>query len=199
MVASSWMALAISRPRIFVNGHGKPTPRPFDVVLSRRCNPGDTGFVSPGYVEFALGQNLVLLRSDGQRVLQPFLRWLVRGPEWWHQVDKYINVGAVFDSLKCADIPGFRLPIPTASQPARHRRNPRRPRRQDRAEPSDERDVGGYGAGAVSVLVRRLRPCTCQDGRPRHGAAERHRRPVPRSGWRGRSWEKRPRGGLSGL
>ena len=25
---------------------------------------------------------------------------------------KYINVGAVFDSLKCADIPKFRLPIP---------------------------------------------------------------------------------------
>jgi len=30
----------------------------------------------------------------------------------WEQVGKFINVGAVFDSLKCADIPKFRLSIP---------------------------------------------------------------------------------------
>ncbi len=86
-------------------------PESFDVVLSRRCNPGETGFVPPG-LEFALGQNLVLLRSNGQRVFKPFLRWICRGPQWWEQVAKYINVGAVFDSLKCADIPEFELPIP---------------------------------------------------------------------------------------
>ena len=89
----------------------KANPGSFDVVLSRRCNPGETGFVSEG-LKFALGQNLVLLRSDGTKVLKPFLRWLVRGPRWWEQVGKYINVGAVFDSLKCADIPDFCLPIP---------------------------------------------------------------------------------------
>ena len=91
-------------------------PQPFDIVLSRRCNPGETGFVSPGFVEFALGQNLVLLRSDGKKVFKPFLRWLVRSPRWWAEVSKFINVGAVFDSLKCADIPGFQLPIPTRSE-----------------------------------------------------------------------------------
>ena len=90
----------------------RASPQPFDIVLSRRCNPGDTGFVSPDFVEFALGQNLVLLRSNGEEVLKPFLRWLVRSPQWWTQVSKYINVGAVFDSLKCVDIPGFRLPVP---------------------------------------------------------------------------------------
>src|SRR5262249_8306552 len=31
---------------------------------------------------------------------------------WWEQIGTFINVGAVFDSLKCADIPNFRLPIP---------------------------------------------------------------------------------------
>ncbi len=86
-------------------------PESFDIVLSRRCNPGETGFVSPG-LDFALGQNLVLLRSDGTRVHKPFLRWLVRGPQWWEQVAKYVNVGAVFDSLRCADIPGFQLHVP---------------------------------------------------------------------------------------
>ena len=89
----------------------KADPKSFDIVLSRRCNPGETGFVSEG-LKFALGQNLVLLRSDGTKVFKPFLRWLVRGPRWWDQVGVYINVGAVFDSLKCGDIPGFRLPIP---------------------------------------------------------------------------------------
>lgn len=34
----------------------------WDVVVSRRCNPGETAFVPPGF-EFALGQNLVILRA----------------------------------------------------------------------------------------------------------------------------------------
>ncbi len=59
-----------------------------------------------------MGQNLVLLRASGRVVYPPFLRWLVRSPDWWGQVGRFINVGAVFDSLKCADIPKFELPIP---------------------------------------------------------------------------------------
>jgi type I restriction enzyme, S subunit len=89
----------------------KAKPEPFDVVLSRRCNPGETAFVRPG-MTFALGQNLVLLRADGTSVNRPFLRWLVRTPEWWNEVERYRNVGAVFDSLRCADVPNFRLSIP---------------------------------------------------------------------------------------
>jgi type I restriction enzyme S subunit len=89
----------------------KANPASHDVVLSRRCNPGETAFVAPGS-EFALGQNLVLLRADGAKVFPPFLRWLVRGPEWWEQIAKFLNVGAIFDSLKCADVPNFTLRIP---------------------------------------------------------------------------------------
>jgi hypothetical protein len=37
----------------------KAKPSAYDVVLSRRCNPGETAFVPPD-VEFALGQNLVV-------------------------------------------------------------------------------------------------------------------------------------------
>jgi type I restriction enzyme S subunit len=89
----------------------KAKPSAYDVVLSRRCNPGETAFVPPN-VEFALGQNLVLLRADGTKIYPPFLRWLVRGPEWWDQIKTFINVGAVFESLRCADIPNFSLCIP---------------------------------------------------------------------------------------
>jgi type I restriction enzyme S subunit len=66
----------------------------------------------PDGLECALGQNLVLLRADGSKLFPPFLRWLVRGSDWWEQIGKFLNVGAVFDSLKCADIPNFRLPVP---------------------------------------------------------------------------------------
>jgi len=95
----------------FVEWTRKARPQAFDVVLSRRCNPGETAYVPSG-AEFALGQNLVLLRAEGSKVYPPFLRWLVRGPEWWKQIGKFINVGAVFDSLKCADVPNFELTIP---------------------------------------------------------------------------------------
>lgn len=98
-------------PGDFVQWTRKANPKADDVVLSRRCNPGETAFVASD-MRFALGQNLVLLRADGTKIYPPFLRWLARGPDWWEQIARFINVGAVFDSLKCADIPSFRLRIP---------------------------------------------------------------------------------------
>jgi type I restriction enzyme S subunit len=99
----------------FVEWTRKARPQHHDVVLSRRCNPGETACVPAG-LECALGQNLVLLRSDGTQVFPPFLRWLVRGPHWWEQIGTFINVGAVFDSLKCADIPNFKMPLPPLAE-----------------------------------------------------------------------------------
>ncbi len=96
----------------FADWTRKAKAQPWDVIVSRRCNPGEAAFVPPD-LDCALGQNLVLLRADGEKVLPAFLRWLVRSSAWWDQVRAFINVGAVFDSLKCADIPDFRLPIPS--------------------------------------------------------------------------------------
>jgi type I restriction enzyme, S subunit len=95
----------------FVEWTRKCKPRRFDVILSRRCNPGESAYV-PADLECALGQNLVLLRADGSKIYPPFLRWLLRGPHWWEQVGTFINVGAIFDSLKCADIPNFKVTLP---------------------------------------------------------------------------------------
>lgn len=95
----------------FVEWTKKARPQIHDVVLSRRTNPGVTATFG-AEVDFALGQNLVLLRADGTRVNPDFLRWLVVSPDWWAEIEKYNNVGAVFDSLKCADVPKFCLPIP---------------------------------------------------------------------------------------
>lgn len=105
-------------PEDFIEWTRKARPQADDVVLSRRCNPGVTAFVPPD-VQFALGQNLVLLRADPQKMHPPFLRWLVRSAHWWEQVERFRNVGAVFDSLKCADVPNFRLPIPPVDQQRR--------------------------------------------------------------------------------
>lgn len=86
-----------------------------DVILSRRTNPGVTAVDDTG-TDFALGQNLVLLRADGSRVRPDFLRWLVHTPQWWEQIDKYLNVGAVFSSLKCRDVPKFELTVPPIAE-----------------------------------------------------------------------------------
>ena len=99
----------------FVEWTRKAKPKQHDVILSRRCNPGETAYVPEG-VQCALGQNLVLLRADGSRMYPPFLRWFVRSPNWWEQVGKFINVGAVFESLRCADVPNFRMPLPSLSE-----------------------------------------------------------------------------------
>jgi len=104
-------ARLISREH-YIEWTRKAKPVANDIILSRRCNPGETAFVPPN-LEIALGQNLVLLRSDGTKIYPPFLRWLVQGPEWWEQINRYLNVGAIFDSLKCADIPNFVLSLPS--------------------------------------------------------------------------------------
>jgi type I restriction enzyme S subunit len=89
----------------------KLAPQANDVIVVRRCNSGESAHVPAG-LKCAIGQNLVVLRANGERVLPQYLRWLVRGEEWWAEVGKYINVGAVFDSLRCRDIPCFELPVP---------------------------------------------------------------------------------------
>jgi type I restriction enzyme S subunit len=89
----------------------KLKPQEHDVIVVRRCNSGDSAVV-PANLECAIGQNLVVLRADGKQVLPEFLRWLTRGPDWWGQVNTFINVGAVFDSLKCREIPNFEVCIP---------------------------------------------------------------------------------------
>ena len=66
-------------PEHFKDWTRKAKPQHYDVVLSRRCNPGETAHVPEG-LDCALGQNLVLLRADGTKLFPPFLRWLVRGP-----------------------------------------------------------------------------------------------------------------------
>lgn len=77
-------------PEHFADWTRKAKPQQHDVILSRRCSPGETAYVPAGF-EGALGQNLVLLRADGTQVFPPFLRWLVRGPDWWNQVGAFIN------------------------------------------------------------------------------------------------------------
>ena len=98
-------------PADYVEWTKKLKPRAHDVIVVRRCNSGDSALVPPG-LECAIGQNLVVLRSNGAAIEPRFLRWLVRGPDWWGQVAKFINVGAVFDSLRCRDIPNFELTVP---------------------------------------------------------------------------------------
>ena len=89
----------------------KLRPKEHDVIVVRRCSSGDSAVVPAG-LKCAIGQNLVVLRSNGHQVLPGFLRWLVRGPDWWEQVRKFMNVGAVFNSLKCREIPNFEVTIP---------------------------------------------------------------------------------------
>ncbi|MFR6752074.1 restriction endonuclease subunit S [Klebsiella pasteurii] len=89
----------------------KANPQYGDIILSRRCNPGETAFVS-GQTRFALGQNLVILRTNSLSITAEYLRWALNSSYWWDEVEKYKNPGAIFDSLKCGDIPNFQIPAP---------------------------------------------------------------------------------------
>jgi type I restriction enzyme, S subunit len=94
----------------------KCDPQEDDIVLSRRCNPGVTAVIPKGF-RGSLGQNLVLLRAtDPNKMTPKYLRWATRAREWWNEVGRYINVGAIFESLRCADIPEFAIPVPSVAE-----------------------------------------------------------------------------------
>lgn len=101
-----------------VEWNRRNTPQAGDVILTRRGRVGDSAVIPPN-LPCAIGQNLVILRSDGSRVDQRFLRWLVRGRLHEIQVAKFLNMGAVFDSLNCADIPRFEVPVPPLDEQRR--------------------------------------------------------------------------------
>jgi type I restriction enzyme S subunit len=93
-------------------------PAAGDIVVTRRGRVGDTAPIPDG-VECAIGQNLVLLRSDGSQIDQRYLRWATRGPAWRSEVERLTNVGAVFSSLNVRDIPQLRIPLfPMTTQQA---------------------------------------------------------------------------------
>jgi len=88
-------------------------PQRDDVVISRRTNPGVHAPVLDD-TPFALGQNLIILRADGTKVLPEFLRILIASYHWDNQVFSFINTGAIFESLTCYDVQKkMRLPIPS--------------------------------------------------------------------------------------
>ncbi|WP_082962607.1 restriction endonuclease subunit S [Mycobacterium sp. E342] len=90
-------------------------PQGGDVVVTRRGRVGDSAPIPDG-LACAIGQNLVLLRSDGSHIDQRFLRWATRAPSWRSEVERMMNVGAVFSSLNVKDVPKLRVPVPPIPQ-----------------------------------------------------------------------------------
>jgi len=86
-------------------------PTESDIVFTRRGRVGDSAPI-PKDLKCSIGQNLVILRSEGGEVDQKYLRWALRGPAFAAEIQRMLNVGAVFDSLNCADIPKMRIPVP---------------------------------------------------------------------------------------
>jgi type I restriction enzyme S subunit len=99
----------------FVTWTAKTKPQAGDVIVTRRGRVGDTAVVPPS-LSCALGQDLVILRSDGLVVDQDYLRYAARGPLWHQEVDRFRNVGAVFGSLNVRDVAKLRIPLPPTSE-----------------------------------------------------------------------------------
>ena len=58
-------------------------------------------------------------RSESGAVHPKFLRWLrTRSGKWWDSGRQARHVGAVFDSLRCRDIPNFELTVPPPADQA---------------------------------------------------------------------------------
>ena len=93
----------------------RTTPRGGDIIVTRRGRVGDTARIPEG-MKCAIGQNLVLLRSDERQVDQEFLFWVTRGPQWHAEVNRLRNVGAVFSSLNVRDIARIQLSIPSLEE-----------------------------------------------------------------------------------
>lgn len=86
-------------------------PKEGDIIVTRRGRVGDSAVVPAG-LTCAIGQNLVVLRSNGTLIDQKYLRWAARGDLWFGEVDRLHNVGAIFDSLNVGELSQIRISIP---------------------------------------------------------------------------------------
>jgi len=92
----------------------KTKPQGGDIILTRRGRVGETAVVPSG-LRCAIGQDLIILRSDNSQVDQSYLHWALHSPFYKEQLYKFLNVGAAFSSLKREDIPNFEIPVPPLS------------------------------------------------------------------------------------
>ena len=172
-------------------GAHHPTPVQFTTDARRRAQPGDllfcvrgstTGRMNWADQEYAIGRGVAAIHHRHHPALQPFVRGVIESelPELLTQA-----TGSTFPNVSAHQL--AEIPYPQIGQirAARHRPCTRHAGRQDRAEPPHERHSGGDGAGALQVLVRRLRAGARQDGRPLAARriparpARRALRPVP--------------------
>ena len=168
-MASNVSALNLSREFV------RNSARPGDAVVTTKGNStGRTTFVTPSMPRFVYSPHLSYWRSRDRDRIEGWFPTLLEqeagvfgATRRDEGVDRHGAVPQPHRPEGASD-----LPAPNR-RTTRHRPHPRHAGRQDRAEPADERDAGGDGAGALQVVVRGLRP------RPRQGRRPRPRPPQP--------------------
>ena len=159
-----------------------------DVVFTHAGNIGQAAYIpeSSKFECYVISQRQFYLRCDRSKALPEFVTLYFRSPEGQHKLlANASQVGVPSIAQPVTYLRTIEIPPPAPPRTAGRRPCPWHAGRQDRAEPPHERDAGGDGAGAVQVVVCRLRAGAGQDGGPlasRRVAARpprRHLRPLP--------------------
>ena len=162
-------------------------PQSGDVLITTEAPLGEVAQLQKQRV--ALAQRLILLRGKSRILDNRFLSFLLQSDEVQVQL-RARATGTTVLGIKQKELRQIEFSLPPIAEQRAIAHILGNTGRQDRAEPADERHAGSDGASAVPVLVRRFRPRAGQDGKPRHGAAEGHRRPVPRPARGLRNWAR---------
>ncbi len=93
---------------------GNRNPRPGDIIYSRNATVGEAALVSEEHPEFAMGQDVCLIRSEVE-IHPKFLMYHFRSGHMRNQLDCAM-VGATFKRVNVEDITNFWITLPSKAE-----------------------------------------------------------------------------------
>lgn len=95
----------------FVARNRRATPTPGDLIITREAPMGEVALIPDG-VHGCLGQRMVLLRPDPERMDARFMLYAMMSPRVQHEISTHEGTGSTVSNLRIPALKALRLPCP---------------------------------------------------------------------------------------
>ena len=120
-VQSRWVMLANAKCTtkhfydLLVEGGRRPLPG--DLIFSRNATVGEVAQVNAEHPQFAMGQDVVLLRKLSPQYSSDYLQYVIRSPIITEQL-AIMMIGSTFKRINVEEIRSFIVPLPPKGEQA---------------------------------------------------------------------------------
>ncbi len=96
----------------------RAVPQEGDLVLTREAPMGEVCEIPKG-LKCCLGQRMVLIRADQQKLFPRYLLYMMQGPYLKHQISWNEGTGTTVSNIRIPNIKAFQIPLPPLEEQKR--------------------------------------------------------------------------------